>query len=367
MLGDRLKQARLSRHLSLRELAAACGVTHQAIHYYERGEDTPGSDVLICLAEALSVSIDYFFRTVSVQLGQPAYRADCTLSDPKRVEIENHVYDKAERYLETELLFEDEVVEPFKLPDSVKEPLLTVEDAEKRADSLRADWGLSHYPIDNLTELLEEHQVMVIYIDAVKGFDGCAYPDGDHRVVVVNGGVCGDRLRFDLAHELGHLLLQMPNDWDNKKIEAAAHRFAEAFLVPAVAAQKELGTHRKWITPRELHDLKHKYGMAMRAWIYRAWHLGIVDTATRGKLFGTVRKGGTKEAEPGTPYPCEQTNRHLRLVAHAYADRIITQSRAAELLAVPMDRIDALFTEDILQQSTNDRSASYCPLQGNRA
>lgn len=361
MLGDRLKQARLSRQLSQRELAAACDVSAQAIHYYEKGQDTPGSDVLICLAEALNVSIDYFFRTVSMQLGQPAYRADCKVSPSKRVEIENHVHDKAERYMETELLFPDSGSGSFQLPDSVREPLLSVEDAEKRAESLRAIWNLSHYPIDNLTELLEEHQVMVIHISAVKGFDGCAYPDGEHQVVVVNEDVCGDRLRFDLAHELGHLLLQMPNDWDSKKVEDAAHRFAEALLVPAVAARNELGPRRKWITLRELHDLKHKYGMSMAAWIYRAAHLGIVDKTTCGKLFGTLRKGGKREVEPGTPYPCERTSRHLRLVAHAYADRIITQSRAAELLAVPMDSIDSLFTEDI------DGPLPRCYVRSNRA
>lgn len=61
MIGRRLKVARASAGLSLRDLAARMDglVTPQAIGKYERNEDMPGSRVLIGLAKALKVSEAY--------------------------------------------------------------------------------------------------------------------------------------------------------------------------------------------------------------------------------------------------------------------------------------------------------------------
>ena len=61
MTGQRLKISRAAAGLSLRGLEAAIGnrVTAQAIGKYERGESMPGSGVLIALAGALGVSVDY--------------------------------------------------------------------------------------------------------------------------------------------------------------------------------------------------------------------------------------------------------------------------------------------------------------------
>ena len=61
MIGRRLRLARTAAGLSLSGLEDAIGnlVTAQAIGKYERDESMPGSGVLIALADALGVSIDY--------------------------------------------------------------------------------------------------------------------------------------------------------------------------------------------------------------------------------------------------------------------------------------------------------------------
>ncbi|MDZ7844749.1 MAG: ImmA/IrrE family metallo-endopeptidase [Anaerolineales bacterium] len=84
-------------------------------------------------------------------------------------------------------------------------------------------------------------------------------------VIVVKGGIPGDRQRFNLARELGHILLDLSDNVDEEK---AAHRFAGAFLVPRQKAIEELGEHRQRLSVQELHILKHKYGLSMQAWIY---------------------------------------------------------------------------------------------------
>ena len=289
MFGERLKQARLARHMTQQALANACGVSRMAICYYENGKNFPGSDVLLKLARALCLPVNYFFRTITVRLGVPAYRKHCGLSDSALREIECKAKDQVERYLEAETLFPDNLTPRLVVPDAVRETVASLDEVEARADALRSYWGLAHYPIDNLTELLEEHGIRVIYEDVDGGFDGCAYPDGDCPVIVVNGSQFGDRLRFNLAHELGHLLINCPTGSSDEYVEKVAHRFAGAFLSPAQAVRRELGDRRVAITLRELHDLKHKYGMSMAAWIYRAGDLKIINSSTRSKLFELVK------------------------------------------------------------------------------
>ena len=318
MIGERIRQRRRSRRLSLRALAEAAGVSAAAISNYETGKDVPGSSVLLSLARALDARVDYFFRSVSVDLGQPAYRKHCKVSQAKMATLESRVQDMVERYLETEGLFGEEVTPRFKPPVCFEEPVLDVREVERKADALRESWSIGVDPIDNLTELLEDHGIKVIYVDEDEGFDGCAYPDGDAPVIVVNGRKPGDRLRFDLAHELGHLLLTFPDDWDDKRRESAAHRFAGALLVPRSAAIMELGKKRATISLLELYSLKHKYGMSMQAWIHRASDLGIISAYASRRLWALFASRGWKRLEPEEEYPREHSRRQERPVSYTH-------------------------------------------------
>lgn len=68
MIGERIKQARQVSGLSQQALAEKVGVSAKAISKYERNLDTPSSDVLLRLGQALDVRLDYFFRTRNVTL-----------------------------------------------------------------------------------------------------------------------------------------------------------------------------------------------------------------------------------------------------------------------------------------------------------
>ena len=61
MIGNRIKLARGAAGLSLRALESRIGgrVTAHAIGNYERNESVPSSGVLIALAKALGVSVEY--------------------------------------------------------------------------------------------------------------------------------------------------------------------------------------------------------------------------------------------------------------------------------------------------------------------
>lgn len=334
-IGERIRRARRAAGLSMRELADRVGISHQAIFKYERGQDVPSSGVLLRLADVLGVKIEYFFRTRTAKICGPAYRKLSSL--PKKAEraVLEQIQEWLERYLEVEELFPGEI-RRFALPSGLDPRVSSLEEVERVSEDLRVAWELGLDPIKDLTELLEEEGIRVGLVDGVDGFDACTFPteDGD-PIIAVKRGLPGDRQRFNLAHELGHIVLKPGEGVDP---EAAARRFAGAFLVPQAAARRELGRQRRNLSPYELHLLKHKYGLSMQGWIYRSKDLGIISERVSKDLFRLFKQRGWHLREPGDALPPEEPKYMERLVMRALAEDLISVSRAAELLGETFDR-----------------------------
>lgn len=337
-IGERIRQARGVAHLTQEALAEKVGVTPQAISKYERQQDVPSSGVLLRIASALERPLTFFLRPVRVGSVSPQFRAR-NLPQYQRERVLADIQDWLERYLEIEELLDLDGFSTWLLPNGF--PLLvdSLEAIESAADELRRAWDLGSGPISNLTELLEERGIKIGFVDAEERFDACTFSfqvDGtgrEARVIAVRTGLPGDRQRFDIAHELGHIAVLPQAGLDSEK---AAHRFAAAFLVPAATARRELGAHRHELNLRELHILKHQFGMSISSWAYRAQDLGIVSPLVASSVWRRLNARGARQVEPGTPYPAEQPLRFERLVYHALAEEIITKSRAAELLGRPV-------------------------------
>ena len=246
------------------------------------------------------------------------------------------VSDWLERYLEIEdILSGDEPGIQFKCPASFPRAAERFEDIERAAEDLRRVWDLGMGPIENLADVLEAKGLKVGSMDADIKFDACTFQAADDftvTAIVTRSDIEGDRQRFSLAHELGHLMLR-PHGLDEEK---AAHRFAAAFLVPEEAARFELRDRRADISLYELHILKHKYGLSMQAWVYRARDLGIIPEARAKEIFKVFGSKGWRQEEPGDRIPAEHPRRFERLVLGAMADGIMSESRAGELLGMPV-------------------------------
>jgi Zn-dependent peptidase ImmA (M78 family)/DNA-binding XRE family transcriptional regulator len=337
MFGERLKRARAAAGLSMQALAQQVGVSANMIKKYEHAQSMPGSAVLIRLSNALGVRSEYFFRPVKVALEGVEYRK--RVKTPAKIlkRIHADVLDQAERWQELANLWPKFPVSDFEapagLPDSVESPELL----EAFADRLREVWALGLNPIPDLIDLLESHGILVITTDVEEGarFDGLQASVGGQPVIVVSSRWPGDRQRFTLAHELGHLLLdgRLAKGLDE---ERACNRFAGAFLLPASAMRRELGEKRHDLEVRELYFLKMEYGLSMQACLYRAADLGIITESLREKLFVMFSKQGWRKKEPGDSYPGEETVLFQQLVYRALGEHIVGESKAAELLGVPL-------------------------------
>lgn len=339
MIGERLKRARAAAGLSMQALADQVGVSANMIKKYEHDESMPGSAVLVPLARALGVRSEYFFRPVEVELGRVEYRKRART--PVRVlrRIEADVLDQAERWAELANLWPEFPVPEFRLPENLPARIGALDEVDELADSLRGAWQLGMNPIPDLIDELEARGVLVIITDAdeAESFDGLQASVAGKPVIVVSEHWPGDRQRFTLAHELGHLLLHdrlAPGIPEEK----ACHRFAAAFLLPAVGIRQHLGEARHHIEPRELHFLKMEYGLSMQACLYRAGDLEIINQNTLRKTWKLFSRMGWRTREPGDPCRREQTLLFGQLVYRALGEGIIGESKAAELLGVPLAR-----------------------------
>ena len=339
MIGERLKQARLGAGLSMDALVAKMDhfLTKQAISKYETGKSVPGSEVLVRLADALGVKTSYFMQEPKVKVEFIAYRKHSRLPKAEANRLRVQITDHLEHYCWLASLFPADGKRERRAAAGVPKArqAKSVDDAEKIAKELREEWKIGLDPIENLAETLEDHAAAVLALDADGRFDGhsawATVLGDDGRkvpVLVTNAAMSGDRQRFNLAHELGHLVIKQKQ---TKEDEEIAHRFAAAFLVPDEAAYKELGRSRSRIEFDELLLLKHKYGLSMQAWLRRAKDLGIITPSWYKNTVVIFRKRKWHRQEPGKQVAPEKPLRFKQLVLRAMAEGIISRERAEEL------------------------------------
>ncbi len=334
MIGERLRAARKMRGMSQRALAQRAGVSAMAISKYERNLMMPGSETLLRLAQALNVRLEFFLRPLRVQVTTPAFRKRHRLPKKAQQAIQARVQEWVERYLQVEALFPD-CAQPFVLPKGWPRQVRSEDDIEHAAEAWRDVWHLGRTPIANMVALFEARGIKVGVLDETHdAFDALTLEANGSPVIVVRRNIPGDRQRFNLAHELAHLVLEVDRAVDEEK---AAHRFAAAFLAPRQAVITELGAHRVHLAPAELAWLKHKYGLSMQAWILRARDVGVLTPSAAQSLLREFRRQGWHRREPGAPYPFEEPKRMLRLIWRALAEGLISPARAAELYGKPLE------------------------------
>ena len=339
MFSTRLYRARKAAGFSLRDLGERVGVSHAAIKKYEDGTAMPSSDILIGISRALKIRSEYFFRPEIVALEGIEYRKRSSMPKKRLDAITHEVIDQIERRIELENLFPQPPVKVFAAVDGLIVQITSMDQIEDVAECVRSSWDLGLDPIPDLIDVLETNGIRVFMIDAnaENKFDGLAARVNGMPIVVVGRHWPGDRQRFTLAHELGHLMLE-GRLAEDLNAEMACNRFAGAFLFPRASVIQELGEHRSAIELKELGLLKEEFGLSMAGILYRARDLGIVSQAYREEQAKLFRFKGWFLKEPGPGYPTEKAHIFEQLVFHALAEEYIGESKAAELMNLPLQQ-----------------------------
>ncbi len=333
--------------LNQQELGSVVKVTRQTIAAWEKGEREPSALQLARLAKVLHVSLESLLGMEEEQETVLLFRAD----NPQVLSrgVRQLLSEKAEDYAAIERYAGVLPVLPEARPLSGFEE----EIVERVAVEVR-DWlGVERAPLGNVIQLLENKGLKII-LDTlpaeVSGFS--AYTEELSGIIVVNAGHALERQYFTCLHELGHLIFHrreysVPSEPARKRgdpREKTAHRFASATLLPREIMTDELGAFAgRWIPEPVLVDMKLRYRVSQRTVVFRAGDLGLISKQQAGQQVGVINKlYGLNDERPKLTTEEDERRPMGRLQRLTYrallADRI-SESRAAEVLAVPLAEI----------------------------
>ena len=383
---ERLQLALAARHTSLPELTdrmvglrllKSCDVGRLSLDGLLDADrpdnELPPRGVIRGVARALGVSLDFLLPNHAVVMGSPHTRRGKPghsgelppLPDAAVDGLRMHLLTLVEQHLFVEARMGVDSAAEWCWPAGFPRKVATVAEAEAAAEALRTAWKLGMSPIANLTQLLERRGVRVcraslpIFDDySIDGISAVVKMSKEHAAsgsdpktdtsdrlesmvplvclnMEVPGG--GERQRFTLAHELGHLLLELDGQ-DEACAEVLADRFAAALLLPAEAVRQMLGDYRDGLGLAEMLNMKVAWGVSLQSVNHRCLDLGVVDANTYASQRDTLlaKWDGPGGCNEPSPLPKEQPTVYAGRVLRASQldNGGISAGRAAELMSL---------------------------------
>lgn len=317
--GQRLKEALQFREKKMTELADETGISKQSLSLYANDGNVPPFDNVIKIARALDFPTDFFMSEdlCTASTGNTYFRSQASATKKSRnaqkikLEYVSKMYEVILNYMNVpELNIPD--TSAINVPEDIAnvDSDRAVNEIEKLAKLVREHWNLGNGPIDNLQYALQSNGIIVTgFRDVDTDIDAFSQQITiDGKVVYIIALAIGskpiERLRFDMAHELGHILMHMWGE-DNEDIskdefnarEKQANMFASALLLPNETFSKSVSAY-----PTNIDyylALKKKWKVSMQAMMYRARQLNIISTNQFQYMMRTMSKNGNRTYEPG--------------------------------------------------------------------
>lgn len=295
VVGARIKQARISRGYSMTQLADYIGVSRQAISQYELGLTEPLPEKLRAIAKLLYYPIDFFMDPINeVKENKSAvfYRSKKTTRKKDKLEAEEklNIYKRINDYLKNFVDYPNENIPKYNY-EGINDFYPDLKDAENAAKKLRDFWKLGNGPIINLTQVLQKNGILVTQTEKngsngkLDGFS--CWIDNNPYIFLGTEAKTGVRVRFSLAHELGHLMMHSPNisvdfleelgakqNKFSEKLEIEANAFAGAFLLPEETFSKDIFS----TSLEHFINLKKKWKVSIQVMIYRCENLSLLNS-----------------------------------------------------------------------------------------
>ncbi|MEV0675557.1 XRE family transcriptional regulator [Actinosynnema sp. NPDC050436] len=336
--GSRLTLARKLAGLRKSDLAGRVGKSPTAVAAWESGAKRPTAATVAHLALSLAVDPGFFAvraADVASVSSTPHFRSLRSTSQLARDQafaygqVAVDVAAGLERHVE------------FPAPDV---PCLPVaaddpDDGPERAARLvRERWGVGPGPAGHLVRLLENRGVLVVFSPPVAASVDAYSFDGGLRPVVVLNPVKRDyyRQRFDVAHELGHLVMHADAEPGGRGVEDQAHRFAAELLMPADQVRDLLPATMGGAVWPTLARLKEQWGVSIQALLYRARWLGRLGDVSYRNAMATISARGWRRSEPGLVTVMEQPSLLPRAV-ELLASEGIGEQALTDQCRVPPD------------------------------
>ncbi|VDG25763.1 helix-turn-helix domain-containing protein [Lactiplantibacillus mudanjiangensis] len=288
------------------EVANGTFIPPQTISKFERGTQNPNLEQMIHLANFLNVDHTFFLNNLALpqNTGTTFYR--------KLQRIPKKKYEQAELYTKWLAVFEKLISEKLNLKygdltkyqnKDTEIKILSDEYIESKTKQIRQNFDLGIGPISNMTLLVERLGIRVFFADlSAENVDALTDQLDGHYYIIVNiKNRSSSRIRLDLAHELGHIILHaqyfekaINKPGYRKLVEAEANHFAGALLMPAEGLAMDMaGTNMDYII-----SLKKHWKASIQAIIYRGNQIGLISDRQTLFLRQTIARKGWRLREP---------------------------------------------------------------------
>lgn len=271
--GERLRLARVAQGLTLDQLGNRVGTTRQYLNQLEQGIKTPTLEMTEALSAALGVTIRFFsvITRDGVRPEQCHFRKQRTTPVSvvsqvlARGTLLSSFIDRLDRDLDLPIV---------SFPDLQASVAPEIEEV---AEETRRHWGLGSGPISSMMRVVENAGAVVSFFGGIsERVDALSIDRRRPMIIRSEAKPVACRLRFDLAHECGHLVMHRGMETGDKVTEDQANRFASAFLLPRSSFVHEFprGHFLNWTA---IFDLKLRWKVSAAAIIRRAYDLRIIS------------------------------------------------------------------------------------------
>ena len=298
--GSELRLARQYHGHSLNDLASFIGKSRQYLHQLETGRTEPTNQTIDLLAELLKVMPEFFCSNGQTYFAdeQFHFRKNVTskVACKQTVKARGEFFERIVKFMDLHLNLPSVDFPSY-------EEIETVEDVERAAENTRKHWDLGSGPISNMVRVVENAGAVVTSFEGVSSSVDALSISAKRPIIIRNDAKQSPfRLRFDLGHEMGHLILHEGQVTGDRFTEAQANRFASAFLMPRTTFSKDFliaGKYGSRISWQGLTELKMKWKVNKAAMLYRAKDLKLIDDNQYiSAVIGLKKKGeGIEEFE----------------------------------------------------------------------
>ncbi len=287
--GPRLRDARLLLGETQKDFAHSVGLVQSQLSSIERSPASAVAEhVLLSISEHTGFPPGFFERPEASTIEDIQFRARLRFKAADRNRIITYANLIHESYVLMRRLTESV---PVRIPRMAgMKPAVA-------ASEFRRFLELPTGPVANLTLPVERHGLVVLALPATAPkHDAISWwhrvGDEPYPALATLAGAPGDRLRWSLAHEIGHLLLHGAGA--GREYEREADEFAAELLTPLNAMRGEIPMSPKL---GALYAMKLRWGVSVQSLIRRAKDIGHVTDDQYMSLFRQVSARGERMNE----------------------------------------------------------------------
>lgn len=330
---ERFKQALAARKFTQGQLAMLAGVSPATVSKWRSGDQSPEADALERLADKLNLTAEWFTRPLIGAPLAPKYRSNAQALASARSKLEARMEWAQEVAVKLGEFADFPVVNiperTFTDPDQI-----STAEIEQAAKECRDLWRLGRGPVQDLALAAESAGVILVREETeIASIEGLScWSDVLQRPIVLlsSDKANGFRSRFDLAHELAHIVLHKHISAATereryKQMEKQAHQFAGAFLLPAETFAADIQVP---VTLDSLLILKQRWGVSVAAMLMRLEALEMIDAEEKLALFKRRSARWGAKSEPGDEKREPEQPRLLRRTIELLIDSGVMPSAA---------------------------------------